>query len=211
MRLRLLRIVVFPTLVLGSLAACGRVGGAGDWRELRAPDGAVYAVPPGWVAAVGQEAETALRRYVSDLPPYQQPLLMLPRPVFFARSGQDVIAVSIDDARMDGDRMDSEFVEATLKLYRQILENFAHEVAVGGGQLEVKDLQWGSRPGTLGSVEATLRLYSGKLEQSVRYMALYQTDRIATVVAFGNAPVEDFLQRSAFLPKPPQPDGGSKR
>ncbi len=202
-------LTVFLILVLLT-TACLPIPGAAGWSEREGPDGARYAVPPGWRAFAGEEAERKSREGMKDLPETVRALAMLPRIAFLAYRGEDMLAVFVDPAKVDLEMArDPQFWETTRSVYQQVLELVGEEMRRSSGgriRMEIDEIWKGSDPDALGVLEASLRIRDGSRELPVRYRAMFYRDRIITIAATGNAPLEEFLRRSSF---PAHESGGS--
>lgn len=199
----MIRRVVFAFFLLVA-SACLPIPGAVGWSEREGPDGARYAVPPGWKAFVGEEAERKGREGMRDLPETIRSLAMLPYITFLAYRGEDMLAVFVSSAKLDPEMTrEPEFWETTRSVYRQSLELVAEETSRSSGgriRMEIGEIQRESDPDALGVLEASVRILDGRREIPVRYRVAFYKDRIITVTATGNAPLEEFLRRSSFLP-----------
>lgn len=180
------------------------------------PDGTRYAVPPGWRAFSGDEAERMAREGMRDLPETIRSLAMLSHVVFLAYRGEDMLAVFVDPERVDP-KMAREpgFWETARSAHRHVLELMSEEMERRSGgrlQLEIDEIWQGSLPGALGVLEASLRIRDGGREIPARYQVMFYPERIVTVAATGNAPLEEFLRRSSLRPgKPIEFEGGPER
>lgn len=205
------------------LAACGRPFGApppasggagaaeapaaGRWTERAGADGARYAVPPGWSAWAGEEAKQLQREVMGGTRALPEILrgwiASMPRPAFIALRGEALLGVWVEPAHIppDGPATDPHFRADAERFYRQGLEGLAAMLAQDTGgrfRVAIGTPRWGERPGFLAEALFPLEIHGEGRRIPAQERFLLQTDRLIQVVAIGEAPVEEFLERTVF-------------
>lgn len=173
------------------------------WGEVKIGD-EVYAVPPGWKGLGAEEAERLIQKGSRELLPAAQALAAKSQPRFVTYRGYRAILVGrkplpIGAVGLDDPQIREAFVD---RMRTALEERFSslEERTDGSFRASLKDIRWiGGDPPAV-RIRIDMEIDGRPADVEMRMFVDEKNDFLWVVVATRDAPLEEFLSRSRFLP-----------
>lgn len=180
-----------------------------EWGERIGSGGNRYAVPPGWKAMVGEEVrgEQQKKKGMKMLPEHLRALAMLYGLDFVAYQGENLLLVYALEKNDFADmyyvmRGSPQFWRIVKSYHQEYIESLAKEMEQINSKFKVRivvdEAVQTEYADSLGAIKTSFRIQVDHREYPARGLHILYMARTITIIAIGDVPLDEFLQRSTF-------------